>query len=285
MIQYLDSPEPIQLNALFRQRLFKGELIQASATTASLSLAQRAYELLKSVLGTAYPDSLHEIWSPTRLHQAISHVRREVTQDQLLHEAYAQLLKELGLDFSQWRIDQPRLRAVIPGAERLIAAAPMYYAHRDTWYANPAAQINLWLPLADYLANQTFVFWPSVFAELVKNDSEALNYTDWKQKIGFQNPSPRDGVYPRALELPKSIPTEFACRRGELLFFSGSQLHQTRPNSGPAIRYSLDLRLVCLDDLITSKGAPDPDNHSQGSTLDDYVYLGALSDANHVKKP
>lgn len=264
-----------QLDHNVRSQLYAGAILQTAANEASLVLSEQALNLLCQVLGTRYPASLHEIWAPARLHQAVTRVRRELPQNLELRHSYSRLLTDLGLDLSQWRIDQPRLRAVIPGAERVPAAAPMYYAHRDTWYANPAAQLNLWIPLGDYPAGQTFVFWPEVFTQQVLNDSEQLNYARWKLETGFQNPDPGGGVYPKALNLPESEPVGFACQKGDLLLFSGSQLHQTRPNPGPSIRYSLDLRLVCLTDHHTGLGAPDPDNRSQGSTLSEYLYLGA----------
>lgn len=274
LIQPQADQAPLDLD--LRQRLYAGELMLLPARAASLQLVVRAHALLCAEIGTSYPESLHEIWSPSRLHQAVSHVRRLLPQDAELRAAYLALFDELGLNLAEWRIDQPRLRAVIPGAEQVPAAAPMYYAHRDTWYANPSAQINLWIPLADYPAVQNFVFWPECFNRVVPNDSAGFDYVAWKQQTGFQNPhAPAGSAYPRALELAPIAPTGFACRRGELLLFSAAQLHQTLANPGPQLRFSLDLRLVCLVDTAAGLGAADGDNRSQGSTLTDYVYLGA----------
>lgn len=261
-----------RLDRALLQRLLAGEILLLPARTASLAVAERAWQCLCDTLGTTYPASLHEIWSPGRLHQALAPLRRSLGDDAALRTAYADLLTVLGLELKRWRVDQPRLRAVIPGAERVPAAAPMFYPHRDTWYANPPGQINLWLPLADYPAAQTFVFWPDRFAAPVANDSERFDYASWKRQTGFQNPAaPADSAYPRALRLPAETPAGFACRRGELLLFAGAQLHATLPNPGPEVRFSLDLRLVCPD----AGAAPNADNRSRGTTLADYVYLGA----------
>ncbi|HEY9839692.1 MAG TPA: hypothetical protein V6D23_04485 [Candidatus Obscuribacterales bacterium] len=273
LIQTLGSP---RLSPELRRQIFAGDILQIPASETSLLLAAHASALLRTLIPSAYPESLHEIWGPSRMHQAVSRVRSRLPQDPGLRQLYAGLLQKLGLDLQRCRVDQPRLRAVIPGTETLPAAAPMYFAHRDTWYANPSAQLNLWIPLADYPAAQTFVFWPQLFGREVANDSRDFDYTAWKQNTGFQNPqAPPSSSYPRALELPVDPPLGFDCRRGELLLFSAAQLHQTRPNPGPDIRFSLDLRVVCLDDREQGRQALDPDNASHGSTLEDYVYLGA----------
>lgn len=275
MIQKIETTA---LDAALRQRLYAGEILQLPASERSLRLVDDAKNLLQTLIGTVYPESLHEIWSTNQLHQAISHVRRQLTQNEGLRQCYLALMQEMGLDLADWRIDMPRLRAVIPGAEQVAAAAPMFYAHRDTWYANPANQINLWIPLANYPARQTFVFWPEVFEQTVQNDSEQFDYAEWKQNTGFQNPAaPSSSAYPRALTLPQEPPVGFACQCGEPLLFAAAQLHQTLPNPGPEIRFSLDLRLVNLPDHQQGLGAKDPDNRATGSTLSDYNYLGNLN--------
>lgn len=270
------APAAQALDPALRRRLYGGEILKQPARPASLALTETALDLLRRELGCAWPESLHEIWSPSRLHAAISHVRRHCLSDAALNRSYAALLSDLGVEAEAWRVDQPRLRAVIPGAERVPAAAPMYYAHRDTWYANSPSQLNLWIPLGDYPAAQTFVFWPERFGQPVANDSAGFDYARWQREAGFQNPAPAAGsVYPRALELPPEAPLGFDCHRGELLLFSAAQLHMTLPNPGPGIRFSLDLRLVCRQDQAQGLGAADGDNASTGSTLDEYAYLQA----------
>ncbi|PKL76542.1 MAG: hypothetical protein CVV27_09750 [Candidatus Melainabacteria bacterium HGW-Melainabacteria-1] len=271
----LPTQLPLSLAAPTRHRLLKGgEILKLPATELSLALCEKANGLLRKLLGSPYPESLHEIWSPARLHQAFGAVRRQLHLDPDLRQGYLDLLASLELDLNRTAIDQPRLRAVIPGVEAIPAATPMFYAHRDTWYANSPSQINLWIPLADYPASQTFVFWPERFARAIPNDSAEFDYIHWKANAGFQNPSPAAGsAFPRALELPAGPPTGFDCRQGELLLFAAAHLHMSQPNPGPAIRYSLDLRLVCQDDLEQGLRAPDPDNRSKGSTLPDYNWL------------
>jgi len=63
----------------------------------------------------------------------------------------------------------------------------------------------------------------------------------------------------------------FACRAGANLVFSGAQLHATLPHATGRTRFSLDFRIIDLDDHAAGLGAPDVDNRSRGSSLIDYV--------------
>ncbi len=63
----------------------------------------------------------------------------------------------------------------------------------------------------------------------------------------------------------------FSCKRAENLLFSGAHFHATRPQTEDTTRFSLDFRVVHLDDVRARRGAPNVDNRSTGSALDDYV--------------
>ena len=157
-------------------------------------------------------------------------------------------------------------------------AAPVYHPHRDTWYAHPRALIAWSIPLDDLAADETFVFYPERFRAPVDNDSETFDYGDWVRdgwelKIGWQKA--RSGVearYPRAAPgADGGRAVGFACRTGDNLVFSGAQFHATLPQAAGRTRFSLDFRIVDLDDHAAGLGAPDVDNRSRGSSLADYV--------------
>lgn len=268
------QPTPESHRALLQQILAEGQLLLLQQP-ACLPVIERAWHLLAQAFPQAELTELHRQLDADTLWEAITELRRQFQQDSALRQAYAELLTALGFDLQACAVDVPRLRAVIPGAEHNPAAQPAYFAHRDTWYANPAAQLNLWLPLADYPPQQTFVFWPELFKTPVENDSEAFDYHSWKQRVGFQAAQHQNALYPRALQAPEQPATGFACQAGQVLLFAAAHLHQTLPNPGPQIRYSLDLRLVDLLWQQQGQAAPDPDNGAQGSTLREYTYLGA----------
>ena len=162
-------------------------------------------------------------------------------------------------------------------------AAPVYYAHRDTWYAHPQALITWWIPLFDLPAAETFVFYPACFQSPVPNDSEIFDYDAWVRdgwglKIGWQDrEAGRTARYPGVTGPVDEGPAAgFSCRAGDNLLFSGAQFHRTLAHAEGRTRYSLDFRMVHLGDHAAGMGAPNADNRSQGSCLPDYVRLGEL---------
>ncbi len=251
------------------EQILAGQILQLFRAEA-FELANHVWlQLGQAFSGLCLPD-LHLQIDNQSLQARLAVLRQDLQSDPILQGYYLNLMQSLGLAPAQMMIDFPRLRAIIPGAEALPAAAAVYYAHRDTWYANPAGQINLWLPLRSYPAEQTFWFWPAAFGQSVANDSAQFDYQAWKAQTGFQAQSASQGEYPRACQ-PPGQPLGFDCQQGEILLFAAAHLHQTRINPGPQMRYSLDLRWVCPDSQ-----APDPDNASRGSTLSDYGYFQPL---------
>ena len=58
---------------------------------------------------------------------------------------------------------------------------------------------------------------------------------------------------------------------GQVLLFSGAQLHATIPNTSGLARYSADFRTVDVPDLMAGRGAPLTDVHCTGTAIRDFV--------------
>jgi ectoine hydroxylase-related dioxygenase (phytanoyl-CoA dioxygenase family) len=171
-----------------------------------------------------------------------------------------------------------RLRVVPHRGFENPRAAPIYYAHRDTWYAHSQAEITWWVPLHDVTQEETFVFYPDYFAVPVGNNSEEFDHDQWvaqgtSLKIGWQNrEAGRTYLYPGQVgELNPGREWALSARAGEVVLFSGAHFHQTRQNTTGRTRFSLDFRTVHLDDHNAGIGAPNVDNRSRGSAVRDYV--------------
>lgn len=265
-------------------QIYAGQIYLLTSTLQTETLTQTVWQMLQTAFADLDPAWAHKALDNETFRHRLETVRKTLSHSPEICAHYQAILAELGFDPVEIAVDQPRLRAIVPGLEDLPAAAPVFFAHRDTWYANPSAQINLWIPLNDYPEAQTFAFWPDLFDIPVDNDSERFDYVQWQEMIGFQSlHSPQNSPYPgvtdpQVLEQNKKL--GFACQRGQRLLFAAAHVHQTRPNPGPGIRYSLDLRFVLKHDQQTGQGAKDPDNRSQGCTFNEYNYFPSASLTN-----
>jgi hypothetical protein len=267
-------------NEALREGLHEGEIYLLPATDASLALADEARRLLVAAVGEA-PRLVHARLANDEIFARIGQLRRTLYLDPRFHEAVRATIAALGFDPARCAFDPLRLRVILHGGHEIPAARAVYYPHRDTWYAHPQSMIAWWVPLDDLTEDETFVFFPERFRSPVGNDSEIFDYDEWVRrgwslKIGWQDAkSGEEARYPASTEGPPAGGLGFACRRGENLLFSGSHYHRTLPQAAGRSRFSLDFRLVDLDDEARGRGAPNVDNRSRGSCLADYVPPGA----------
>jgi hypothetical protein len=265
-------------NLDMRLRIFAGDVFLKPGGSASMALVSRVVHLMQERLETDDVRKAHLKWSAEEMFNRIGALRRTVYLESEFHDRVRDVAEESGFSPDRVAFDPIRLRVVQPGGHRNPLAAPVYFPHRDTWYAHSQSMIVWWLPLHDLIPEETFVFYPDHLNQAVANDSEIFDYAEWIKdgpalKIGWQN---RDsGVtarYPGSLEASMPERAEgFSCRAGENLIFSGAHYHKTLPHDLDQTRFSLDFRIVHLDDAQAGRGAPNADNRSRGSTLADYV--------------
>jgi len=60
---------------------------------------------------------------------------------------------------------------------------------------------------------------------------------------------------------------------GQVLLFSGAQLHTSIPNSSGLARYSVDFRTVDKRDLLAGRGAPLADAYCAGTAIRDFLSI------------
>ena len=58
---------------------------------------------------------------------------------------------------------------------------------------------------------------------------------------------------------------------GQVLLFSGTQLHASIPNTSGRARFSVDFRTVNVPDLIAGRGAPLVDVQCTGTAIRDFI--------------
>ena len=271
--EYIKSVTP-QKNCCLRREGYSGSIYNLGATPVARRLVTAAAQVLGQEFREFTRVRLAQYHLPAEeFRRRIGTARSAITGEPLFRELIRELLREIGFDPAQTAFDLPRLRAVISGGHSNPKAAPAYSAHRDTWYGNPQAQINCWIPLHDVGESESFAFYPGFFDVPVPNSSASFDYDRWAQAVRWQNPNPgRDAVYPTVLTaLDVKSRRGFSLREAEVLIFSAAHLHRTLPNDSGETRFSLDFRAVYIPDHAAGKGAPNVDNHSTRSSLKDYV--------------
>ena len=295
--RWLDG-QPPDLEALLLGHLYAGARVVAPAGPASgrlVALGRLALALawgeLGGELGGADLDGLDEACSswpderfdalraqrlaPDLLYARLTQARALLAKSERVACATRSLLAALGAGpWAPVAWDRARLRAVAPGAHRWPQAKAAYGAHRDTWYANPACQLNLWVPLHDVERLDCFGFYPDCFGRFIPNDSGCFNYDEFARQVGFQgSPKVSAPVFPtpdREALSSLGSPERFTLGRAQVLMFSAAHLHQTLPHDLASTRFSLDLRVVWRPHQRAGLGAPDLDNASTGDASRDY---------------
>lgn len=264
-------------DAELRRAMYDGTVFLLPATDASRALVGLARARLQDELGDD-PRGAHARMSDEELFLRIGRLRRELYLEEHAQKLLRDMAASVGFDRRETAFDPARLRVIAHGAADNPRAAPVYYAHRDTWYAHPSSVVTIWTALDDLPADETFVFYPERFREPVANDSEIFDYDawvarGWSLKIGWQDrEASMKARYPQVLGTePYGREEGFSCRQGEILLFSGAHFHRTLPQTRGRTRFSLDARLVQLDDHARGLGAPNVDGRSTGSALPDYV--------------
>ncbi|MEC9234689.1 MAG: hypothetical protein VX740_03885 [Pseudomonadota bacterium] len=259
----------------FRAALYGGQVFIIKSTPGSRALVHDARAIVASAFGTAQQNlpHIHMEQSADELWQNLNDARAVIAASEFSKRDITNMIAPLFNDHACY--DVLRLRCSPHNGYTNPAAARSYSAHRDTWFANPDAQINFWVPLFDVTEAQSFAFYPSYFNQATANNSADFDYNIWRDSTGFQNAkASSSAVYP-SLTTPVHDPARFAfnCAAGDILVFSAAHLHQPQNNNSGRTRFSIDFRLVDLDDAARGQGAPNVDNESKGNAQSDYLRL------------
>ena len=244
------------------ESLYAGEIARVAPNPASRALVDALWARIGGVF--ADPDRATGFAEITAL-------RRAVVADPVVLERAAGVLLALGADPEHTVFDRVRVRMVPPGLHRDPAAADAFRAHRDSWYANPAAQINVWIALRPVPIAAGCGFWPQYWNVPVPNGSHEFEYDEWNRLGGWQNPHAQKR-YPHAdIPLPPAWQAEMD--EAELLLFSATHLHGTVGHDTPRTRWSCEIRAVRLDHVARMAETRRIDDRSRGSTLPELIPL------------
>ena len=261
--------------------LYRGAIYLLAPSEASRLLVARTEALLVEAFESDDPRARAAALANDDVFARVGAIRRRLFLSPDIEDLLRDVVRAQGLDPDELALDPPRLRAILPRGHENPAARAVYYVHRDTWYGHPPSLVTWWVPLDDLPADETFVFYPELFARPVTNDSELFDYDAWTRRgldlrIGWQDREAglRESYPALNATLPETRSLGFSCRRGENLVFSGAQVHRTLHQDKGRARFSVDFRLVRLADHERGRGAPSVDARSRGSALRDYRMPG-----------
>lgn len=269
-----DLPRGLEL----REALYRGRIFVVEPTAASLRLVEEAAKEVRDAFAGLDPRASQFALPPEEWFARVGALRKRVFNGSDFHEMARGAISSLGQDPAEHALDPPRLRAIRHAGHENPAAAAVYHAHRDVWYAHPHCMLTWWAPLHDVVEAETFDFYPDWFAAAAPNDSEVFDYRGWtaagpELRIGWQRPDAGlTATYPHltgAIERGRIEPV--ACAKGSLVLFAGAHLHQTHEQCTGRTRFSLDFRTVHRGDQAAGRGAPNVDDRSRGDASIDYL--------------
>jgi hypothetical protein len=258
-----------------RAALYAGRLDVLEATPAIAALSAAVWDRVVRRFAPLDPREAHAKLGNDAHFERFAALRQGIPHDPSFVRLAFDALASLGVAPPDYRVDRPRVRAVASGAHRIAEARPAYGQHRDTWYANPRAQLNHWIPLHPLLDEERIGFFPQRFGVAVPNTSGGFDLDAWQSLGGFQayaRPQPTRQHHPAPLEpLDWALAPRPAVPFGSILRFSAHHLHGTVPHDSGRTRYTLELRAVHARDHRVGLGAPSVDDGARGDTFATYL--------------
>jgi hypothetical protein len=269
-------PEPER-----RRRLYAGELFLYSPSRESLALVELARAMIEEAFAPHDPKLAQFAMPVAEYAQLLGELKPRFIHHPECKRLVPALLARHGCDPERTYFDVPRLRSSTSDDYLTTGIAYAFHPHRDTWYSAPFSQINWWLPVYPLEPENCMAFHPRYWSRGLRNSSAIYNYQEWNRVSRF-NAAQQIGVdtrpQPQALEPVEMEPDiRLLPPPGGVIVFSGAQLHSSVPNTSGRTRFSVDFRIVNVDDVRALEGAPNVDSHCTGSTMADYLRCSDLA--------
>ena len=255
-------------------RIFGGALIVYRGLAAVSALVSHADTMIRAAFAPHDPLGAHEALAPAAYSEIAGGLMAAFEQDNRVRALYREMLEAAGVDPARVYWDRLRLRIQPPGERHMSRRVMNLPPHRDSWGSNLLAQLNWWAPIYPVTAERTLVIYPAHWSAPVANTSADWDYHELRAKR-------RAGgdAYPLLPVATGEVDTRgaWACviEPGDLLCFSGAQLHASVPNTTALARFSTEVRTVCIDDLRLGRGAPEVDGAALRRPLD---WFGRMAD-------
>lgn len=256
-----------------RQRLYSGDLIILTRLRALEEFVAYLRDELTALFAPHDPEHAHEFIDPAGMAKILGEWKPRWIHAARSRELVRAIITEAGFGSEYTHYDVPKPRTSFPDGHLTTGIAFAFPWHRDVWYSAPAQQVNWWLPVFPVRETNAMSFDLANFARAVPNTSGDFDYyrnnaqrRDTAKSVATEQQSRPGAVghVPGVDVIPLPAP-------GQVLLFSGAQLHTSIPNTSGLARYSVDFRTVDTRDLQSGRGAPLTDAHCTGTAIRDFV--------------
>jgi Phytanoyl-CoA dioxygenase (PhyH) len=256
-----------------RQRLYAGNLVILTRLQSLQDFVDYTREELAELFRPHDPEHVHEHIEPQEMAKILSGWKPRFIHGERSRKLVRAIIAEAGFPPGDTHYDLPKPRTSFPVGHLTTGVAFAFPWHRDTWYSAPAQQINWWLPVFPVREENAMSFDLSSFGRAVPNTSDRFDY----YKNNASRLTTATGVTREAQARPGAVDHKAVQELvilpapGEVLLFSGNQLHASIPNTSGRARFSVDFRTVNVPDLMAGRGASLVDAHCTGTAIRDFI--------------
>jgi hypothetical protein len=266
-----------------RQRLYSGDLVILTRLRALEEFVGYMRDELTELFAPYDPEHVHEYIEPAQMAKILGRWKPRWIHAERSRELVRAIIAEAGFEPEYTHYDVPKPRTSFPSGHLTTDIAFAFPWHRDVWYSAPAQQINWWLPVFPVKETNAMSFDLANFARPVPNSSGDFDYyeNNARRFSTAKSVGKESQARPGAIEHIPSLDVIPLPAPGEVLLFSGAQLHKSIPNTSGFARYSVDFRTVDTKDLTAGRGAPLVDADYTGTAIRDFISIkdeGALDE-------
>jgi len=258
-----------------RQRLYSGDLIILTKLRALEEFVSYLREELAILFAPHDPEHVHEFIEPAEMAKILGAWKPRWIHADKSRELVRAIIAEAGFEPEFTHYDVPKPRTSFPAGHLTTGIAFAFPWHRDVWYSAPAQQVNWWLPVFPVRETNAMSFDLAKFAQPVANTSGDFDYyrnnaqrSSTASSVGKEQQS-----RPGAIDHTPGVDVIPLPAPGQVLLFSGAQLHMSIPNTSGLSRYSVDFRTVDTRDVQAGIGAPLVDADCTGTAIRDFVSI------------
>lgn len=255
-----------------RQKLYEGNLVILTRLQAVADFVAYTRDQLTQLFAPHDPEHAHEHFDPAEMAKMLGPWKPSFIHADMSKKLVCEIITAAGLPAEDTHYDVPKPRTSFPVGHLTTGVAFAFPWHRDVWYSAPAQQLNWWLPIYPAREDNSMSFDLPSFDRQVPNSSDTFDYyrNNAKRLTTATQIRKETQARPGAIDHAPVNNLVVLPAPGEILLFSGAQLHTSIPNTSGRARYSVDFRTVDARDLERGRGAPLVDAACTGTAIRDF---------------